>query len=252
MMMSYGCTTRMSFGLAVKYFYSVPSATGVAAVLADETTITPSGYTSIATVMDRKFAVASPPASMTSALVAKSTDPTAVSATESAAASATSVPARDSSVPASNVHLSTSDFVGIFTAVQIIILGVISACLYLRRRKRQGVKWRSPRCCGLRKQLSKIPPSVAPSSPRDTRMSAYSRPPSRSPRTIEPKESVSQISVPNAPSHVPYQSSAATGPALQDQADQVNSIATGFPFVASPIRHSFVPTGVGLGTELDL
>ena len=83
-------------------------------------------------------------------------------------------------------------------------------------------------------------------------MSAYSRPPPRCPRSVGPNESVSQIGVPNALSHVHDHILARTEPGLQDQADQVSSMATGFPIVTSPSTKSLVLTGIGLGTELSL
>ena len=127
MMTSYGCTTSVSLGLPVRHFFSV--APGVAGVLADQTTVTPSGYTSLATVMVRTFGIASPPDSTFPPSTGTSTASKSVSGTASTIAS-------PSSTNSSNMRLNTRTIIGICVAVLVVVLIFgLGAWYYLRYRK---------------------------------------------------------------------------------------------------------------------
>lgn len=191
--MSYTCTTSKSNGGPIRYYYTVEPS--VAAVLADRSTVTPSGFTSLATVISRSFATASLPVATPSRSALTSTGSSSVSEIQSGTA-ATTTP---SSIHGPKAGLGTPAIVGICIALLIILmLLAFVAWYYLRRRGARG------------------PGSCNPSSPTATPKphhglgSATSPPtglkqPSESPTaypwsplSVEPDDSAFQTCRPNA------------------------------------------------------
>ena len=141
-MQSYSCATASSYLLPIKSYYTIEP--NVVGVIADLTTVTPSGATSIATVEVRTFASASPP------------HPTSVLM----AASKTSTIASPSSTHSSIAHASTPIIVPISLSVLVAILALaFGLWQFWRRRNSSGYG------CGIRSSRfwTRPRPSVAPS-----------------------------------------------------------------------------------------
>ena len=140
MMQSYQCTSSLSGALPYEYFYSVTKS--VVGVLADEETVTPSGATSIETVVPRIFATASPP-NFTSA--SSATTPTG-SSSVSIAPSKTSTLASPSGAHSSDAQFKISLIVAILLRVILVVILLalgLSRCL----RHRRAGKFRSALHC---------------------------------------------------------------------------------------------------------
>ncbi|MCJ1231261.1 hypothetical protein MMC12_007938 [Toensbergia leucococca] len=231
MMMSYACTTATSWGEAVRYFYSI--APKVAGVLADQTTVTPPGFTSLATVMVRTFAVASLPDSTSSPLAATSTVFTSVPVT----ASRTSTIASPSSTPTSNTRLNTPTIAGIFVAALIIILILaLGVWYYLRCRKRDKSKLGVPSSRSSIQQLPNRSGLATHSSLGSMQQPGCYTIFPWSPVSVDANESASQMDQPATAKSVYNGLLAPSKPASQSHDDRSARMLRGLKGGASPLQ----------------
>lgn len=196
MMQSYLCTTSVSVGRPFRYYYSL--APSIAGVLADSMTVTPSGFTSIATVMVRTFAVASAPDYVSSPRATSSIGSSSVLVT----GSRTSTMAKPSAIHSSTAPISTFGVVAISMVLGIVIqILAIGAWCFLRRRKFNG------NGCGIRSFRGLIP------HPRRRTRSLGHR------SSLHSNELAPRIRYPDAIKAERYNPTAITEAALQDHDD---------------------------------
>ena len=129
-MQSYQCTSSLSTGLPINYFFSLSP--DVVVVLADAETIMPPGATSIATAMDNSFATASLPASTSKSAAATPTGFSSVILAPTKTYTMACPSDIHSLVAERNSARIAAIILGIVLAVTFLVLGV---CCYPRHRK---------------------------------------------------------------------------------------------------------------------